>query len=68
LKAIKRDLEEGKMRNAFLRNLVDWLVANGGTSPGWEQRAAEHFKVSVSWIAMVTSADAFQDYYHRRTR
>src|SRR5262245_50529197 len=52
------------MKDPWHRKLVDWLLANG-TSPGWEQRAAEHFKVSAPWIATVTSTDAFRDYYHR---
>jgi hypothetical protein len=52
------------------RELTDWLIENGGIgfSAGWQRLAAEHFKVHPSWISMMTNTDAFQDYYHRRTK
>jgi len=58
------------MQRDWHRELTDWLIENGGIgfSTGWKRLAAEHFKVQPSWITMVTNTDAFEDYYHRRTK
>src|SRR5678815_1916729 len=50
--------------NPWHRDLADWLILNGN-SPGWNRRAAEHFKVGQAWISTVVHSDAFQDYYLR---
>lgn len=50
--------------NPWHRNLADWLIVNG-TSPGWNARAAEHFKVTRPWLSSVYHSDAFQDYFQR---
>jgi hypothetical protein len=52
------------------RKITDWLIEQGGIgfSNRWEQLAAEHFEVTPAWIAMVTGADGFKDYYYRHTK
>jgi hypothetical protein len=39
-----------------------------GFCPNWKWLTAEHFKVSIPWLMTVINSDAFQDYYHRRTK
>ncbi len=51
--------------NPWHRDLADWLLLHA-QSPGWNKRAAEHFKVTQGWISTVVHSDAFQDYYLRR--
>ena len=53
------------------REITDFLIDLGGMSSfkgDWKWAAARHFGLTPGWMATVASTDAFQDYYHRRTK
>jgi hypothetical protein len=61
----------GEIKDEWHRKLGDWLMENAETyggvrKKGWLAAAAEHFNVTMKWIATVYHTDAFEDYWARR--
>lgn len=52
--------------NPVHQQLADWLLAEGGTTRGWNRKAADKFGYTQAWISTIYHSDAFQDYYNAR--
>ena len=50
--------------NPWHQRFAEWLILHGN-APGWQGRAAAHFKVTQAWLSQVYNSDAFQDHFTR---